>query len=69
MPVHRDQVMAETVPVSHSDEDREERDPDSEPGLLDEQVSQLPDPYLNPLEEIVLVSFVRKPLDHVPSFE
>ena len=31
-----------------------ERDPDSEQGLLDEQVSQLPDPYLNPLEEIVL---------------
>ena len=47
-------VAAETVPGSHLEEDRAERGPDSEHGFVDEQVSQLPDPYLNPLEEIVL---------------
>ena len=47
-------VAAETVPASHSGEDRVERVLDSELEPIDEQVSQLPDPYLNPLEEIML---------------
>ena len=47
-------MAAEPVPDSHLSEDHLERIPDSEQGLIDEQAVQLPDPYLNPLEEIVL---------------
>ena len=47
-------LAAEPVPDSHLNEDHLERIPDSEQGLIDEQAGQLPDPYLNPLEEIVL---------------
>ena len=45
---------AETIPGSHSNENREEMVPESEQAHVEEQGSQLPDPYLNPLEEIVL---------------
>ena len=48
-------VAAETVPDSHLNEEHHlERIPDSEQGLIDGHVAPLPDPYLNPLEEIVL---------------
>ena len=45
---------AEIIPGSHSNENREEMVPESEQAHVEEQGSQLPDPYLNPLEEIVL---------------
>ena len=47
-------MAADPAPDSHLNEDYLERNPDSEQGPIDEQLVQLPDPYLNPLEEIVL---------------
>ena len=45
---------AEAASDPHLNEDDPERIPDSERGPIEEQAVQLPDPYLNPLQEIVL---------------
>ena len=47
-------LAVEPAPGSHLNEDHLEGIPDSGQELIDEQAVQLHDPYLNPLEEIVL---------------
>ena len=46
--------MVNEAPGPQSHEDQEVIRHESEQGILEEQAFQLPDPYLNPLEEIVL---------------